>query len=237
MFSTSEQYYDELYGAMGKDYVQETNKVHKFIRKHKRTTGNTLLDVACGTGTHANLLNEFYKVEGLDLDKKMLAVAHKKYPKIKLHQGDMVNFDLHKQYDIIVCLFSSIGYVKTKSKLHKAIQTMSLHVLPGGVLLVEPWFTPDQWKPGRAAMLQVNKPDLKIARISHASQRGKVSLLEFQYLVGTPKGITHSTEMHEMGLFTHEEYMDGFLATGLKTVHDKKGLDGRGLYIGKKPLK
>src|SRR5262245_59183083 len=233
MFSTSEQYYDELYGAMGKDYVRETNKVHKFIQKHKRTDGNTLLDVACGTGTHAGLLSEFYKVDGLDLDPGMLKVAHKKYPEIKLHQGDMVNFDLHKRYDVVVCLFSSIGYVKTKSNLRKAIQTMSRHLLPGGVLLVEPWFSEEQWKPGRAAMLQVNKPDLKLVRISHAGQRGKVSLLEFQYLIGTPKGITHSSEMHEMGLFNHEEYMEAFLATGLKTVHDKKGLDGRGLYIGK----
>jgi ubiquinone/menaquinone biosynthesis C-methylase UbiE len=237
MFSTSEQYYDELYGAMGKDYAKETNKVHKFIQKHKRTDGNALLDVACGTGTHAGLLSKFYKVAGLDLDRKMLAIAHKKYPKIKLHQGDMADFDLQKQFDAIVCLFSSIGYAKTRSKLRKAIQTMSRHLLPGGVLLVEPWFSEEQWKVGRASMLEVNKPELKLVRISHTGQRGKISLLEFQYLVGTPKGITHSREMHEMGLFTHAEYMDAFLATGLKTIHDKKGLDGRGLYIGKKPLK
>jgi len=237
MFSTSEQYYDELYSVMGKNYAQETNKVHKLIQKHKRTGGNTLLDIACGTGTHAGLLSEFYKVEGLDLDKKMLAIAHKKYPKIILHQGDMVNFDLQKQYDAIVCLFSSIGYVKTTSKLRKAIQTMSRHVLPSGVLLIEPWFSEEQWKVGRASMLQVNKPELKLVRISHTGKKGKISLLEFQYLVGTPKGIKHSTEVHEMGLFTNEEYMDAFLSAGLKTYHDKKGLDGRGLYIGRKSTK
>ena len=236
MFSTSEQYYDELYGAMGKNYAQETNKVHKLIQKHKQTDGNTLLDVACGTGTHAGLLSEFYKVEGLDLDKKMLAIAHKKYPKIKLHQGDMVNFDRKRRYDAVICLFSSIGYVKTKARFRKALQTLSRHVLPGGVLLVEPWFAPDQWKPGRASMLQVNKPELKLVRISHTGQRGKISLLEFQYLIGTPKGITHSTELHEMGLFTHEEYVDAFLSAGLKTYRDKKGLDGRGLYIGRKSI-
>jgi Methylase involved in ubiquinone/menaquinone biosynthesis len=94
MFSKSEKYYDEIYGSMGKDYVAEANKVHKFIQKHKRTDSNTLLDVACGTGAHAGPLSKHYKVEGLDLDTKMLAVARKKYPNIRFHVGDMINFDL-----------------------------------------------------------------------------------------------------------------------------------------------
>ena len=111
---------------------------------------------------------------------------------------------------------------------------MSRHLLPGGVLLIEPWFTPEQWPTGRVSMLRVDKPNLKIIRLSHSSQRAKVSLLEFQYLVGTPKGIEHSIEQHELGLFAHEEYLDAFRLAGLKVVHNKKGLVGRGLYIGKK---
>jgi hypothetical protein len=127
--------------------------------------------------------------------------------------------------------------VKTKTNLRKAIKNMSNHLLPGGVLLVEPWFTPEQWNPGRVFTLRVDKPNLKIVRMSHSGQRGNVSLLEFQYLFGTPKGITHETEGHELGLFTHEEYLDALKAAGLKVVHNAKGLDGRGLYIGKKAIK
>lgn len=47
MLSGSEKYYDDIYSAMGKDYVVEAEKVHKFIQKHKCTDGKTLLDVAC----------------------------------------------------------------------------------------------------------------------------------------------------------------------------------------------
>ena len=237
MFSKSAQYYDEIYAAIDKDYAAEASKAHQFIQKYKKTKGKNLLDVACGTGLHASLLSKYYQVEGLDLDAKMLVVAKKKHPKIRFHQGDMTDFDLGRQFDMIVCLFSSIGYVRTKSRLQKAIKTMSVHLLPGGVLLVEPWFTPEQWPRGRAFMTQVNKPDLKIVRMSRSGQRGKISILEFQYLISTSKGIEHSTEIHELGLFTHNEYVDAFKATGLIVTHDAEGLDGRGLYIGLKPMK
>ena len=83
-------------------------------------------------------------------------------------------------------------------------------------------------------MTQINKPDLKIVRMSHSGRKGKISTLEFQYLIGTSKGIEHATEIHELGLFTHKDYMDAFKAANLEVTHDPEGLDGRGLYIGTK---
>ena len=232
MFSKSAQYYDEIYASVDKDYAAETRKTQKIIQKYKESKGKSLLDVACGTGIHGGFLSQYYQVEGLDLDLQMLSVAKKKHPKIRFHQGDMTDFDLGRQFDVVVCLFSSIGYVKTKPRLRKAIKNMGKHLLPGGVLLIEPWFTPKQWHPGRTFMTQVNKPALKIVRMSHSGQRGKISLLEFQYLIGTSQGIEHSFEIHELGLFTHQEYMAAFKAAGLNIIHDPEGLDGRGLYIG-----
>jgi len=236
MFSKSAQYYDEIYASIDKDYKAEADKAHKLIQKYKKSKGKALLDVACGTGFHASLLSKSYRVEGLDLDPQMLKVAKKKHPRIRFHQGEMTDFDLKRQFDVVVCLFSSIGYVKTKSRLQKAIGNMAKHLLPGGALLIEPWFTPEQWNPGRASMTQVNRPDLKIVRMSYSGQKAKISTVEFQYLIGTSKGIEHSVETHELGLFTHNEYMEAFKAARLDVTHDPEGLDGRGLNIGTKSL-
>jgi ubiquinone/menaquinone biosynthesis C-methylase UbiE len=237
MYSRSEKYYDDICASLGKNYSKEAEKAHKLIQGHKRSKGKLLLDVACGTGSHAGTLSKYYKVEGLDLDSKMLSIARKKYPKIRFHQGDMTDFDLGRQFDVIVCLFSSIGYVRTKSRLQKAIKSMNRHLLPGGILLVEPWFSSKQWNVGHNHMVTINRPSLKLTRISRSSRRGNISILEFQYLIGTSKGIEHYTEIHELGLFTQKEYMDAFRAAGLNVTHDAKGLDGRGLYIGRKPIK
>lgn len=71
--------------------------------------------------------------------------------------------------------------------------------------------------------------------MSYSRQRGNISVIEFQYLIGTPKGIEHATEILELGLFTKQDYLQAFQKAGLKVSHDPKGLDGRGLYIGHKP--
>lgn len=117
MYSKSAKYYDDIYAANGKDYRAEANKVRRFIQKYKQSKGKSLLDVGCGTGIHANLLSKHYQVEGLDIEQKMLAAARKNYPKIRFQQGDMVNFKLGRNFDVIVCLFSAIGHVKTKTRL------------------------------------------------------------------------------------------------------------------------
>lgn len=235
MFLESEKYYDALYEALGKDYFREAEKAHKIIQRHKRSKGNLLLDVACGTGAHIRPFSTYYKVEGLDLDPKMLLIARKKHPQVRFHKGNMISFDLRHKFDIVTCLFSSIGYVKTKANLYKAIKNMSRHLLSGGVLLVEPWFTPEQWNGGHVHALHVDKPGIKITRMSYAGKRGSISTLEFQYLVGTKKGLEHMIEYHELGLFPHKDHLSAFRTAGLNVIYDPKGLSGRGLYVGVKP--
>ena len=106
------------------------------------------------------------------------------------------------------------------------------HLLPGGVLIVEPWFAPNQWEIGGVGALFVNQPDLKISRMSIGEMEGSLSILIFHYMVGTPEGVQYFTEKHELGLFINEEYLKAFREAGLETTHDPEGLDGRGLYIG-----
>jgi len=236
MLSGSEKYYDDIYGVTGKDYAAEAAKIHEFIQKYQQTPDNSLLDVACGTGWHISFLRERYSVEGTDINAGMLKVARQKYPGIRFTQGDMRSFDLRRQFDVVTCLFSAIGYMKTKADLQTALQNMGRHLLPGGVLLVEPWFTPEEWHTGYVSTVHVDKPDVKIVRMSHSGKRGKLSLINFQYLIGTSKGIEHIDEQHELGLFTHQEYMTAFTKASLNVIHDPEGIFGRGLYIGTKPL-
>src|SRR5260370_3873244 len=104
MFSKSQQYYDAIYS--GKDYAQEAASVKRLIAEHKRSDGNALLDVACGTGGHVPYLRDDFAYAGLDLHPEMLALAGKRFPDLPFHHGDMVHFNLRRQLDVVTCLYS-----------------------------------------------------------------------------------------------------------------------------------
>lgn len=235
MYTKSESYYDTIYETM-KDYSKESRQLRKLIRRHKKSGGNALLDVACGTGQHLPFLRKSFKVQGLDADAKMLAIARKRNPGIIFHRANMVSFDLPDKFDIITCLFSSIGYVRTLPRLRSAIRSMVKHLKPGGVLIVEPWLTPQAFNRGNVGAVFVNLPKLKIARINIVKLQGRVSTMIFHYLVGTPQGIRYFTEPHLLGLFTRDECLAAFRRSGLKVTYYSKGLMGRGLYVGILPF-
>lgn len=235
VFSKSQRYYDAIYS--GKDYAQEAAHVKRLIAAHKRSDGNTLLDVACGTGSHVPYLRDEFAYEGLDLDPEMLALVRERFPDVPFHQGDMVDFALGRQFDVVTCLFSSIANVKTEPQLRQAIANLAGHLRPGGVLLVGAFLTPEEWIPGHPHALFVDQPDLKLARlnVSGVAEAGNVAILDFHYLVATPDGIEHFTERHELGLFTEKEYLSAFTRSGLNVLHDTEWLAGRGMYIGTRP--
>jgi SAM-dependent methyltransferase len=234
MFTRSEQFYDAIYSW--KNYAEEARRLKVLVAAHKRSSGNVLLDVACGTGGHVPYLRDDFAYEGLDLDPAMLALARARYPDMVFHQGDMRDFALGRQFDVITCLFSSIAYAKLLGEVRRAIATMAVHLRPGGVLVIEPFFAPEAWTAGRPSAIFVDQPDRKIARMSVAAQDGNVAILDFHYLVATPQGVEHFTEHHEMGLFTDEEYRSAVTAAGLEATYDAAGLMGRGVYVGVRPL-
>lgn len=239
MFSSrTVPYYDAIYRALGKDYAVESRTIHAMIEGHRRTPGTTLLDVACGTGGHIEHLKKHYRITGLDIDELMLEIVRGKFPNLRFVQGDMETFSLDERFHAVVCLFSSIGYMRTVDRLNRAVASMAAHLEPGGVLIVEPWLTPETYRPGGVHAVYVDEPDLKVARVNRTEVVAGASSMEFHYLIGTPEaGVEHVVERHELGLFTHNEYMSAFSNAGLETSYDPVGLLRlRGLYIGVRPL-
>ena len=233
MYTKSARFYDAIYAW--KDYAGESEQLHAFIQQYKQSSGANLLDVACGTGGHIPYLRSHYQIQGLDLDENMLAIARERFPNIEFHRDDMADFDLDQTFDVVTCLFSAIGYVKTEGRLQQAIHSMADHLLPGGVLIVEPWLSPEEWKPGSLHGLNVEEPDLRISRMNINEVDGHISIVDFHYMMGTSEGIHYFTERHELGLFTSETYLDAFQRAGLNVSYDPEGLMGRGLVIGVKP--
>jgi len=232
MYADMAQYYDRIYAF--KDYADEVGKIVAIVENEGCTKGRRLLDVACGTGLHLEHFRSMFDIEGIDLCPELLDVAQRRLPDVPFHVGDMRSFALEDRYDIVTCLFSSIGYMTTVEDLRQAIAQMVLHLVPGGLLLVEPWFEPEAWQPNTVHGIYIDDPALKIARINTSFVDGRVSIFDLHHLIGTTEGTRHVIEHHEMGLFTVDEMTAAFAATGVDVRYDPDGLTGRGLYIAKK---
>jgi SAM-dependent methyltransferase len=233
-YARSADFYDLVYG--GKPYADEAAAVHARIQAHLRSGGDALLDVGCGTGSHAAHLRGHYRVDGLDLEEGLLRIARGRYPDAAFHQGDMTDFDLGREFDALVCLFSAIGYVRTEDGLRRAMANFARHLRPGGVAVVEPWLSPEVFRPGMPRLDVSEFPELKVARMGRTDWEGDLSVIVFVYVVGHPHGIEHWEERHLLGLFTHQQMLDAFTAAGLEVVeYDPHGLTGRGLYVARRP--
>jgi len=238
-FRKSASYYDAVYDAIcdsysSKDYESESKHLMHLIRRHKRSNGRSLLEVPCGTGRHLHYLKAWFDVEGLDINPKMLALARKRNPGIRFHRGNMLTFKLPERFDAVTCLYSAIGYMTTVTQLRRAVKNMSFHLKAGGVLMVEPWITPREFKCGSLHAVLVNQPKLKLVRIGRSSARGRTSIINFHYLVATQKTARYFSQSNKLGLFTHAEYLASFQSACLKVTYYAKGLTGRDLYVGVK---
>ena len=232
MFSETPELYDLIYGSF-KDYASEAERVAELLAR-VAPGARVVLDVGCGTGEHARLLrgHHGYDVHGLDIEPGLVKLAGTKIPEARFWTGDMADFAIDETFDAILCLFSSIGYVGALDRLRSTMCCFRAHLRDGGVALVEPWFEPAAWHPGRVYVHTVESGELQVVRMSHSGQREGVSVLEFHYLVGNEKGIEHRSELHELALFTRREMEDAFRHAGFTEVeYDPEGLIGRGMYV------
>lgn len=236
-YEQSASVYDAIYENAKKNYRAESLALHALIGANCASGGKRLLDVACGTGLHDQYLVGHYDVEGLDLSEAQIAIARARLPKMTFYLDDMVNFSLGTRYDVITCLFSAIGYIRP-TELDATIATFEQHLLPGGVIIIEPWLMPHMLRLGNVGVDVVEEADRKIARFCNISLDGNVTTLTMHHMVATSEGTDYFVEEHTTTMFTEIEFHQAFAAHGLMSSYYQPGIsaNGRGVLIGRKAL-
>jgi SAM-dependent methyltransferase len=234
MYKELAEYYDLIYHW--KDYKAEAITIKEIIGKYKKSDGKNLLDAGCGTGMHVKYFKDDFSCIGIDINNEMVEVARSKVEDVIFEQGDMINFNLNTEFDVILCLFSSIGYVKTYSNLEKTIMNFANHLKKGGVLIVEPWFTKSAFWVGVPGMTTYDGEDIKIARLNTTKVEGDLSIMEMHYLIAEKNGdIKHFVDIHELGLFETDKTLEFMGKANLMSEFLIDGLmKARGLLIGLK---
>lgn len=215
--------YDIVCGR--KNYKDEAQRLIKIIKDKKISEGNKLLEVACGTGKHLEFFKNLFDCVGVDISEAMVDAAKKRVPEARFLVQDMVDLKLDETFDVVTCLFGSIGFVRTVENLRKTIECFSNLVKKGGVLIIEPWVTKNLYKPGFQSTSDYTVGHAKISAHWEHNSKGDLSLMETRYTVTEPgKDPVSVVEKYEM-LFTD---VDVFLEIMTGSGFESNYIPGKG---------
>lgn len=134
----------ELYGSLawcydlistGEDHKIEAEFVRSVVQTHKRSDGNRLLDVCCGHGWHDHFLKQEFEITGVDLNETVLEIARKRNPEVKYVTGDVRDFELDEEFDVILC-FDALEHLLTYEELKSSLGCLQKHLADSGVLML-----------------------------------------------------------------------------------------------------
>lgn len=125
--------YDKIMGD--RFYLNYYRFINQIFRKNKFIP-KKILEIACGTGKLAHIFFENgYEIEGIDISSEMLKFARKK--RIKCYQKNIINFNLNKKFDSILCVYDSLNYIREKKDLLSCFKCVKNHLSPGGLFIFD----------------------------------------------------------------------------------------------------
>lgn len=135
--------YDLFYAD--KPYAEEAKFLDRLIKQHGTPAHRQLLDAACGTGKHAREFARLgYNVVGVDHSPSMLDQARIASTTagldISFLERDLGNLDFPSEsFDVVTCLFDSVGYVRTNERLREVFNSFRDVLKDDGLLILEFW--------------------------------------------------------------------------------------------------
>jgi ubiquinone/menaquinone biosynthesis C-methylase UbiE len=124
------------------DYKSWAEYIIKLLERAGAKPGQSLLDLACGTGAMTLLLAQAgYRVMGMDLSPEMLKIAKQKAAEQKqemeFFQGDLRTFKTGSNYNVITCFFDSVNYLLTAEEVAACFSSAHRALEPGGVFVFD----------------------------------------------------------------------------------------------------
>ncbi len=217
------------------EYAEESELITKLI--HLRNPhARTILELGSGGGNLASHLKQKFKMTLVDLSPEMLAISQTINPECRHLEGDMRSFRLDEYFDVVL-IEDAIMYITTADDLTATIKTCRAHLNPGGLAVIAPDWTLDEFYPGTNHG-GVDDPDGKGMRYLewiHAPGDGETSYrTDFAYLIREADGTAHSySETHTLGIFPTAQWLTTIRSGGFKPAIFPD-VEGRKIFVAQR---
>jgi len=128
--------YAAFYDAIQGDRTERIVKIQTLIDTYA-PRAESILELACGTGTILEGLHAHYRKTGLDDSKAMLALATQRLPHATLIEGDMADFSLPDTFDVIFCTFNSINHLLSFKAWQSMFDSVYKQLRPKGLFIFD----------------------------------------------------------------------------------------------------
>lgn len=229
------KYYDLIYEKI--DPQKESEFIKWAVNEYKTCEGYKLLDMACGTGRHAETLKDRFEIMGADINQEMLKIAREKLPDVQFTDANMKNLNLNQHFDVIICMFSAMNYNTTHEEFNNTLKNFYNHLNDGGVLIFDYGINKENWIEGLVSVDTVVKDDLKLARICQSHIEDEIFKANFVFLIKENGKLDFEIDEHELGVFGIEEVIDALAKAGFETfIHSDFTESKWDIISGERPI-
>ncbi len=130
------RYYKLLYGHRDEQEAQEW--VSAIIEHTGPVRGARVLDMGCGRGRHVRCFAlAGARVTGIDLSPESIEEARRLVPEADLRVHDMRDPLAEAEFDLVVCLFTSLGYSPRREDDQQAVDAAAIALKPNGLFVLD----------------------------------------------------------------------------------------------------
>ncbi len=215
------------------DYESWADYIDDLIQTHA-PGAREILELACGTGTVALLLDElgYYSITATDISPEMVGRAEEKARStgsgVRFRPMNALEMDLEEHFDVVFMMFDSINYLQSEEEILRLHEQVGRVLRPGGLFLFD-FTTP---RHSREAVHYLDNetgeiPGYRYLRRSRYDAWRAIHTNEFEIEKLDPESgrvVETFVEVHQQKIYTLRQMMRILSRTGFHLVQSYDGL-------------
>jgi SAM-dependent methyltransferase len=229
-YEVTAKHYDGAYAAK-----QDLVDLPFYLELAQKSSG-PILEIACGTGrVLIPIARRGIEIHGVDNSRPMLEILKRNLrkesaqvrEKVSLHEGDMREFRVDKQFPLVIIPFRPMQHMHTVGDQLRALKTAASHLTADGILAFDvfyPKFEMINSKMGEEVpemeWKSSSDPSAMVRRYFRKESVDKINqVFDFTFLYRTFKNeqlIAEETETFQLSFYTYPHLRALFLLAGLE---------------------